>query len=843
MLHRRTIRRITAISSGLLAATLAAVPSLPVAAQAADPAAPTFTEPYRPQFHFTPAQNWMNDPNGLVYYKGEYHLFFQYNPDGNQWGNMSWGHAVSTDLVHWKQLPLAIPHTADELIFSGSAVVDTRNTTGFGTRENPAMVAVYTSAFSNGKQAQSLAYSLDRGRTWTKYSGNPVIDIGSNNFRDPKVQWYAPTKSWLMTVSLSDQHKVRFYSSKNLKDWSLLSEFGPAGATGGVWECPDLFPLPVDGNKDHVKWVLVVNINPGGIAGGSGAQYFVGDFDGTSFTSEDAGSYTPPSGTVLQDFEHGYGAWSATGDAFGTAPASGTLEGQQTVSGFLGAGLVNSFRNFDAGTGTLTSPSFTVDKPYLNFLVGGGNHPFVEGAGDGTPPPGITIADFEGDTYGPGWTATGAFAGAGPLTESLPGSQGAKVLDTFAGGQGDPGTGVITSPHFTLSKKYVDFLIGGGNHPWGGADPTSVNLVVDGAVVKTATGKNSGSMEWVNWDVSGYAGKDAYIDVVDSHSGGDWGHIFVDQIGLSDELATPADLQTSVNLVVGSANGSDSESLDWASWNLAGLQGKQAKIQVVDHNTGGWGHLLADQFTLADAPALTAVQRARWVDYGKDYYAAVTWENAKRGERDQIGWMNNWDYANDIPTFPWRSAMSVPRELSLQTLEGKVRLVAQPVEKLRSLRVGDAVVARRVTIPTGSQPLAGGAGNGKALDITADFTTGSAREFGLKVRAGNGQQTVIGYDAGSQRVYVDRTKSGVSNFSSSFAGVQSAPLRAVNGKVHLRVLVDWSSVEVFGGSGQSVITDQIFPDASSQGVELFAEGGTARLDALKLWHLGSYRTP
>src|SRR3954451_4390115 len=164
---------------------------------------PPYKEPYRPQLHFTPEKNWMNDPNGLVYYDGEYHLFYQYNPEGNQWGNMSWGHAVSTDLVHWQELPLAIPHGADELIFSGSAVVDEKNTSGFGSKDNPAMVAIYTSAYSSGKQAQSLAYSLDRGRTWTKYSGNPVLDIGSNEFRDPKVQWYAPTKSWLMTVSLS----------------------------------------------------------------------------------------------------------------------------------------------------------------------------------------------------------------------------------------------------------------------------------------------------------------------------------------------------------------------------------------------------------------------------------------------------------------------------------------------------------------------------------------------------------------------------------------------------------------------------------------------------------------
>ena len=214
-----------------------------------------------------------------MYYKGEYHLFFQYNPFGSQWGNMSWGHAVSRDLVHWQQLPVAIPMEGDELIFSGSAVVDKDNTSGFGTRRNPAMVAIYTSA-RPGSQAQSLAYSLDRGRTWTKYAGNPVLDIGSGEFRDPKVFWYAAQHKWVMAVSKALEHKISLYSSPDLKTWTHMSDFGPANATGGAWECPDLFPLAVDGNRHKTKWVMIVNINPGGIAGGSGAQYFVGDFDG-----------------------------------------------------------------------------------------------------------------------------------------------------------------------------------------------------------------------------------------------------------------------------------------------------------------------------------------------------------------------------------------------------------------------------------------------------------------------------------------------------------------------------------------------------------------------------------
>ncbi len=244
------------------------------------PATASYQEPYRPQYHFTPAQNWMNDPNGLIYYHGQYNLFFQYNPSGTTWGNIEWGHAVSTDLVHWTEEPVAIPQDSNEFVFSGSVVYDKTDSSGLGSALNPPLVAIYTSAQkATGIQRQSLAYSLDGGTTWTKYAGNPVLDLGSQNFRDPKVFWYAPGNEWLMVVARSDLHEVYFYSSTDLKQWTYLSEFGPAGATGGVWECPDLYPLPVDGNPNNVKWVLTVNLNPGSYAGGSGAQYFLGSFN------------------------------------------------------------------------------------------------------------------------------------------------------------------------------------------------------------------------------------------------------------------------------------------------------------------------------------------------------------------------------------------------------------------------------------------------------------------------------------------------------------------------------------------------------------------------------------
>ncbi len=221
----------------------------------------------------------MNDPNGLLYYKGEYHLFFQHNPKENIWGNMSWGHAVSSDLYSWQELPVAIPCTDDVGIFSGSAVIDYENTSGFGSKENPAMVAIYTEHKNDkSSQTQCLAFSLDSGRTFTKYEGNPVIDLHTPDFRDPKVQWI--DGQWLMTIALPDLHQIAFYSSPNLKEWTHLSNFGPAAEIGGCWECPDLFKL---GNK----WVLIVSLNPGGYQIGSGTQYFIGDWNGKEFIADD----------------------------------------------------------------------------------------------------------------------------------------------------------------------------------------------------------------------------------------------------------------------------------------------------------------------------------------------------------------------------------------------------------------------------------------------------------------------------------------------------------------------------------------------------------------------------
>jgi len=271
-------------------------------ASVAQPPKPTYQELYRPVYHFSPAINWTNDPNGLLYFDGEYHIFYQYNPFGNKWGHMSWGHAISKDLIHWQHLPLAIPEADKVMIFSGSCVADIENSSGFGTKGGAIpLVAIYTghriedTAKPNDyTQAQYIAYSLDKGRTWTKYSGNPVLDIHQKDFRDPKVFWYAPTKSWIMALVLPKEYKVQFYGSSNLKEWKHLSDFGPAGDTSFIWECPDLVQVSVQGQPSQKKWVLLNSVQ-------FAMQYFVGEFDGVSFHNEN-----PPSKIFRPDLGPDY---------------------------------------------------------------------------------------------------------------------------------------------------------------------------------------------------------------------------------------------------------------------------------------------------------------------------------------------------------------------------------------------------------------------------------------------------------------------------------------------------------------------------------------------------------
>lgn len=491
-------------------------------------------EKFRPAIHYTADRNWLNDPNGLVYYKGLYHLFYQYNPRGNVWGNMSWGHASSPDLSAWTEQPLAIAGDANEDIFSGSIVADTANTSGFGSARTPPLVAIYTSAFTDrssfaGLQAQSLAFSLDEGRTWTKHEGNPVLNRHSPDFRDPKVFRYSgPTEGyWVMVAVEALDHKVVLYRSTDLKDWSYLSSFGPANATDGVWECPDLFPLALDGDTVKPKWVLIVNLNPGGVAGGSGGQYFVGDFDGTTFTSEN------------------------------TIPENG-----------------------------------------------------------------------------------------------------------------------------------------------------------------------------------------------------------------------------------------DS--------------------------------------------AQSRLREFHWLDWGRDYYAAVSFSGVPGGKRIMIAWMNNWDYGNDIPTSPWKSAMSLPREVRLETVGGHPRLIQVPVEQIPTRAAVFSLDNEKVDEGTTLLPEEAW---GSVLRIEATFAPGTADEIGLIVRGGPGEGTTIGYDATSGCLVVNRERSGQVDFHESFASTETAPVDLIGDAIRLLIYVDRSSVEVFAQGGRATITDQIFPRTSSREISLYSRNGAGTIDSLTVHKL------
>ncbi|MFN4147233.1 MAG: glycoside hydrolase family 32 protein [Runella sp.] len=285
-----------------------------------------YNEPHRPQFHFSPVKGWMNDPNGLVYFEGEYHLFYQHYPDSTVWGPMHWGHAVSKDLIHWEHLPIALYPDSLGYIFSGSIVVDEKNTSGFGKPSQTPLVAIFTyhnieyeKAGRKDRESQGIAYSLDKGRTWTKYAQNPVLpNQGAEDFRDPKVFWHEPTQRWVMPLAVG-QH-LEIYTSADLKKWQKTGEFGHKdGAHGGVWECPDLFPIKASDGVE--KWVLIQNIGRGAVNGGSGTQYFIGHFDGKTFRND-----YPPTQTLWLD----YGADNYAGITWFGAP-----DGRRILIGWM----------------------------------------------------------------------------------------------------------------------------------------------------------------------------------------------------------------------------------------------------------------------------------------------------------------------------------------------------------------------------------------------------------------------------------------------------------------------------------------------------------------------------
>jgi sucrose-6-phosphate hydrolase SacC (GH32 family) len=320
-----------------------------------------YTQPYRPQFHFSPTSGWIGDPTGAIRFQDTYRLFW-------------WGQATSTDLVYWNDQGWAM--TGDNGSFSyftGSVVADLNNTSGFGTPTDTALVAVYTMHnYATGIQSQGISTSLDYDQ-FQYYEGNPVIPSNSTDFRDPQVIWDADQQRWVMVITRPLDRTIECYTSPDLINWTYQSTFGGLGARKEVWEVPDLFQLPLNGDPNEMRWVMTCGMGP------NRTQYWVGDFDGTHFTPDSImtnylqqGSGIP--GVLFEDWENGYGDWTATGTAFGSEPATGSFLNQSEVSGFFGDRLVNTFIDGDFPTGTLTSPTFTIEQPFINFLIAGGNY-------------------------------------------------------------------------------------------------------------------------------------------------------------------------------------------------------------------------------------------------------------------------------------------------------------------------------------------------------------------------------------------------------------------------------------------------------------------------------------
>ncbi len=492
----------------------------------------------RPRLHFTPRHNWMNDPNGLVFHDGTYHLYFQYNPEGTSHDNISWGHASSPDLIDWVEHPVTIKFDQGGQIYSGSIVLDQENTSGFGSKGTPPLVAAYTySTYDKQHQSQALAYSLDDGLTWTKYSGNPVLDRGTSDFRDPKVFRYDGDAGsyWVMVCVEAVDRQVLLYRSDDLKTWSLLSTYGPAGAVGGVWECPDLFPLAVDGDAGDLRWVLVISIGP---AGGSlwGTQVVIGRFDGVVFTP------------------------------------------------------------------------------------------------DAAPP------------------------------ERRP----------------DPASGA--------------------------------------------------------WPIE-----------------------------------------------------------------------SRRELVGVD-----------------------------WLDWGRDCYAGVTFSGLPEGEQLLIAWMSNWDYARVMPEAPWQGAMSLPRRLSLASVDGRPRLRQEPV-----VPVGDELAVYDDLVVEGESAL--DVALPEAAHIELSVRLGDADGFALRLRHDDSGSpgVVLRYDAVEQRLLLDRTHAvhGLEGID-QFPSIESAPLVPRDGVVTLDLYLDVGSIEVFADDGLTVITDLVSTPPGATGCSVASDGAPVVVERLAIADLG-----
>lgn len=626
---------------------------------------------YNPVYHFYPS----GDPTGLFYLGGKY-----YN---------NWGTASSTDLVHWKRnisqnsrlndttLSQAVRDSlrarTTRLGGSGTIVIDYNNTSGFGKDGKPPLISLWHNGVQPwSNQVIGLAYSNDTAKTWTRYEKFPILDINNREFRDPCVFWHEPTKKWVMAIGLAEAPKVKFFSSPNLKEWTFMSEFGPWGAVGGVWECADLFPLAVDGNDSNIKWVLALSVQP------LNGQYFIGDFDGKTFTLDPSFarelSYDRymPQGTVLFDFERGMDLWKTEGDAFSESPSNAALLNQGAAMGYFGRFYLNSAHNKGQSAGKQTSPAFTITKKYINFLAGGNHNP--------------------------------------------------------------------------------------GN--------IGINLLVDGKPVRSETGNHSGGMQWYSWNVAEFLGKEAQIEFVDK----------------------------------------------------------------------GNGNILADQFMLCDEPAIPDREKAFWIDYGADFFAVRSWSNYANSEQRRIwtAWMGSWRYGG---TEPVRGLQTVPRNVELKTFSEGIRLVQSPIKELESLRktpkTSGEVVFEGVWKAEKLRP------SKNNYEIIVEIENVSAGEFGVKIGVGDNQQTIVGYNAEDEEIYVDRRKSGLVNFISLFPGLHKGFLKNRTNTLKLHIFVDNSSIEVFANDGEASLSSKIYPDPSSTGIEFFSTKGKVKIKSIKLWELES----
>ena len=622
-------------------------------------------ELYRPIYHYSPSFNWMSDPNGLVFYNGKYHMFYQYNPLGTQAANMSWGHAVSKDMLIWEEKPVAIPVQNGVQAYSGSVVIDWKNTSGFGINGKPSMIAIYTGA--SNVQDQRIAYSNDEGITWTTYSQNPVISSNNRQFRDPKVFWHEPTQKWIMVVSTGEWKKIHFYSSPNLKTWTFHQAIGLIENQSGYWECPDLFKLPVDNDTAKAKWVLMHSVQPN-------AQYFIGNYDGITFDWKKK----QPTGILIDDFEtSNYDGWTITGNAFGSTPAVGKI----IVSGYRDSKLTNTFQIGNGALGKMISPVFTIEKNYISFLLGGGYHP---------------------------------------------------------------------------GKAYI-------------------KLVVNGETVRTSTGWNEDLLKWRNWDVSSFIGQTGRIEIVDS-VGGRWGHINVDHIIQSDEMNE-------------------------------------------DPNYGQ-------------------------VDYGKDFYAAQSFSDMPDGRRIWIGWLNNWLYATQAPTSPWKGVMSIPREVKLESYNGQVKLVQKPIEELKALR-SEGLNFNNKRISQINNSLRNVIGTAlstptfKQFELKARVSVANKNGFSLKFKKSGLQYGEIIFDFTNKEIIFDRSRitGPVLGTDPNFKDVQVAPLIVENGFIDLQLFVDNSSVELFTAGGKVVMSNIIFPDSTSNKIELASFDNDFSFEEFDIWKL------